>query len=105
MGQIPPPPPQLPENPMAIYLGLSPILPPVPLDLACDGHREAWSRYEAEREYEAWQSGEDYVPTPTAALWLFGGKITHSNKAPEQYVLTEMRRGGFSLLMPPDLVR
>ena len=76
---------------MAIYLGLSPILPPVPLDMTCDDHREAWSRYEAEREYETWQNGEDYAPTPTATLWLYGGKITHVIEVPGQYVPTTER--------------
>ena len=58
MGQTPPPPPQRQRR----------APPIVPFDLACDGHREAWSRYEAEREYETWQTGEDYAPTPTNAL-------------------------------------
>lgn len=67
MGQTPPPPPQRQRR----------APPIVPFDLACDGHREAWSRYEAEREYETWQTGEDYAPTPTNALWLCNGKIAH----------------------------
>ena len=76
---------------MAIYLGLSPTLPPVPLDMTCEGHTEAWSRYEAEREYEAWQGANDYAPTPVGDLWLCNGKVTHVNNVPGQYVPTEQR--------------
>ena len=65
MGTTPPPPPRLPPA------------PPIPLDFARGDHRELWSRYEAKREYEAYQNANDYTPAPVRNLWVFGGKVIH----------------------------
>ena len=64
---------------MGLTAPRAPMLPPRPhcrLDLTHPDHREAYSRFEAEREYDCWLVGSDYAPTPPTDLWFYDGRIS-----------------------------
>lgn len=54
-----------------------PYMPPIPrqLDLHIHAHGEAWARFEAEREWSAFERGEIYRRSEPAHFLFSGGKI------------------------------
>ena len=95
MGQIAPPMPALPPT------------PPVPLSLSCDAHSEAYSRYEAEREFATWLDEQPYTPTLIEELWYWDGQAMHIKEVPGQFVPVHLRvpcHDEWSLLMDVDMV-